>query len=231
VNVDAQKDAAAARAVAEIRSGMTVGLGTGSTAAFAVKRLGARVREGLRIRGVPTSEGTRALAAAEGIPIVSLDDVDMIDVAIDGTDEADGNLDLIKGGGGALLREKVVAGLAKRFIVIADQNKLVPTLGAFPLPVEIVPFARAVVARSAATLGCEPSLRLGRDGRPFVTDNGNHILDCRFGRITDAAAIAARLDATPGVAEHGLFLGMAEILVLGQADGSVREIRRPTATS
>lgn len=226
MSLDAQKDAAAERAVALVKDGMRVGLGTGSTAAFAVRRLGARVRAGLSIRGVPTSESTHALAQAEGIPIASLDDVDALDIAIDGTDEADAGLDLIKGGGGALLREKIVARLSKRFIVIADATKLVPALGAFPLPVEITPFAKSVVARALATLGCTPKLRMTRDGKTFVTDNGNQILDCHFGRIDDPLRVAAFLDALPGVVEHGLFLGMTELLLLGQPDGSVREMRR-----
>jgi ribose 5-phosphate isomerase A len=227
-NPDAQKDAAAAHAVELVTDGMLVGLGTGSTAAFAVKRLGAKVRAGLRIRGVPTSEATRRLASAEGIPLATLDEIDHLDLAIDGADEADHALRLIKGGGGALLREKVVARLARRFIVIADASKLVAELGAFPLPVEVVPFARSVVAREIEEFGGSPSLRITAKGEPFVTDNGNHILDCRFGRITDPDLVAARFDGIPGIADHGLFLGMAEMLVIGQADGGTRILTAPS---
>lgn len=221
--IESQKDAAAARAVALVEDGMLVGLGTGSTAAFAVKRLGAQVRAGLRIRGVPTSEVTRRLATAEGIPLATLDEVDHLDIAIDGADEADSRLRLIKGGGGALLREKVIARLARRFVVIADASKLVDVIGAFPLPVEVVPFAKGAVAREVASLGCEPVVRTGKGG-PFVTDNGNWVLDCRFGRIPDPERVASALDAIPGIADHGLFLGMAERLFIGLPDGGTRVI-------
>jgi ribose 5-phosphate isomerase A len=223
--VDAQKDAAAARAVEMVADGMLVGLGTGSTAGHAVRRLGAKVRAGLRIRGVPTSEATRRLAEAEGIPLAPLDEVEALDVAIDGADEADRELTLIKGGGGALLREKVIARLARKFIVIADASKLVETLGAFPLPVEVVPFARSAVAREIAGFGSKPSLRIGADGKPFVTDNGNHVLDCRFGRIDDPDSVAMRLDAIPGVVDHGLFLGMTDMLILGEPGGGTRVLQ------
>jgi ribose 5-phosphate isomerase A len=224
---DAGKDAAAARAVEMVADGMIVGLGTGSTAAFAVRRLGARVRSGLCIRGVPTSEGTRRLAEAEGIPLVALEDLAVIDVTIDGADEADAELVLIKGGGGALLREKVVARLARRFVVVVDSSKVVSRLGAFPLPVEVVPFARSAVAREFQELGWSPALRLGADGAPFVTDNGNNILDCRMGRIEDPDDVAARMDGIPGVAEHGLFIGMAESLIVGDQGGGTRVLHPP----
>lgn len=226
-SLEAQKDAAAARAVELVEDGMLVGLGTGSTAGFAVRRLGMKVRAGLRIRGVPTSEVTRRLALAEGITLANLDEIERLDLAIDGADEADHALCLIKGGGGALLRERVVARLARRFIVIADASKLVAELGAFPLPVEVVPFARSVVAREIEEFGGSPSLRMTAKGEPFVTDNGNNILDCRFGRITDPDLVAARFDGIPGIADHGLFLGMAAMLVIGQADGGTRVLTPP----
>jgi ribose 5-phosphate isomerase A len=230
--VDAQKDAAAARAVEMVSDGMLVGLGTGSTAAFAVRRLGARARSGLKIRGVPTSEATRRLAEAEGIPLLTLDEVTSLDVAIDGADEADRELVLIKGGGGALLREKVIARLARKFIVIADASKLVDKLGAFPLPVEVVPFACSAVAREIEGMRSKPSLRLGPGGQPFVTDNGNHVLDCRFGTIDDPDSVAMRLDAIPGVVDHGLFLGLTDTLILGETGGGTRvlqaSVRRET---
>jgi ribose 5-phosphate isomerase A len=225
--VEAQKDAAAAAAVALVADGMLVGLGTGSTAAWAVRRLGARVRAGLRVRCVPTSEATKCLAEAEGITLATLDDVDVLDLAIDGTDEVDQDLVLIKGGGGALLREKVVARMARRFVVIADSSKLVDAVGRFPLPVEVVPFARGAVAREIEGLGAETSQRRSSDGTPIRTDNGNEILDCRFGRIGDPDLIAARLDGIPGVVEHGLFIRMAETLILGEPGGATREIVAP----
>jgi ribose 5-phosphate isomerase A len=225
---EAQKDAAAARAVELVLDGMLVGLGTGSTAAWAVRRLGAKVRAGLRIRGVPTSEATRKLAETEGIPLLSLDDVDHLDLAIDGADEADHALDLIKGGGGALLREKVIASLARRFVVIADASKLVDRLGAFPLPVEIIPFAKHPVARRIQDLGGKPELRMSPKGGPFVTDNGNWVLDCRFGAIGDAKGLAGKLDGIPGVAEHGLFIGMTERVILGLPGSGTRELTRPS---
>jgi ribose 5-phosphate isomerase A len=228
--IEAEKDAAAERAVELVEDGMVLGLGTGSTAAYAVKRIGARVRAGLSVRGVPTSEATRHLAEAEGIPMVRLEDVESLDLAIDGADEADHRLNLVKGGGGALLREKVVARMAARFVVIADSSKLVPALGRFPLPVEVVPFARSAVAREIRALGCAVALRTARDGGPFVTDNGNNILDCSFGRIGDPELVAARLDEIPGIAEHGLFLGMTAMLVIGEPGGGTRSLRPAAAT-
>jgi ribose 5-phosphate isomerase A len=225
--IDAEKDAAAARAVELVASGMTVGLGTGSTASFAVRRLGARVRGGLRVSCVPTSEGTRRLAEAEGIPLVGLENLASIDLAIDGADEADADLVLVKGGGGALLREKVVARLARQFVVIVDARKLVRQIGAFPLPVEVVPFARAAVARELGDLGWAPSLRVSSQGTPFLTDNGNDVLDCRLGAIADPDGVAATLDRIPGVVEHGLFIAMTDLLIVGGQDGVARVLRPP----
>lgn len=216
--IEAEKRHAGERAALFVEDGMTVGLGTGSTAVHAVRALGARVRAGLRIRGVPTSEATRILAEAEGIPLAPLDDVERLDVAIDGADEIDSDLNLTKGGGGALLREKVVASLATTFVVIADAQKLVPRLGAFALPVEVVPFAVPTVARAIRRLGGEPTRR-AKGGAPYVTDNGLAIFDCRFGRIEDPPALARALDAVVGVAEHGLFCGMTTYAVVGRRTG------------
>jgi ribose 5-phosphate isomerase A len=216
--IDAEKRRAGERAAEFVFDGMQIGLGTGSTAFHAVKALGARVRAGLKIRGVPTSEATRRLAEAEGVPLATLDEVVRLDVVIDGADEIDSDLNLTKGGGGALLREKVVASLAGLFVVIADAQKLVRRLGAFPLPVEVVPFAAPVVARAIERLGGKPALRL-KDGAPFVTDNGLRILDCAFGTIEDPPALARELDRLPGVAEHGLFCGMASLAIVGRRYG------------
>ena len=194
---------------------MTVGLGTGSTAAHAIRSLGRRVGQGLAVRGVPTSEASAALARAEGIPLVDLNEVERVHLAIDGADEVDRAKRCIKGGGGALLREKIVASAADRLVLVVDSGKMVERLGAFPLPVEVVPFAREQVRREMLALGASVDLRAGMDG-PFVTDEGNHILDCRFGEIADAAALAARLDAVPGIVEHGLFIDMADDVIVGR---------------
>jgi ribose 5-phosphate isomerase A len=183
--------------------------------------LGQRVRQGLRVRGVPTSEASRQLAQREGIPIVSFDEVSRLDLTIDGADEVDPQLNLIKGGGGALLREKIVASLSLRVVIVADWHKHVPQLGAFPLPVEVVPFAWRPLAQRLGDLGASPVLRSGGDGRPFVTDEGNYILDCAFGRIDDPAALSARLDAMPGVVDHGLFVGLADTVIVGRGDETV----------
>ncbi|HYC76642.1 MAG TPA: ribose-5-phosphate isomerase RpiA [Planctomycetota bacterium] len=218
--VEAQKRLAARRAVEFVEDGMLLGLGTGSTAAYAVGALAERLRGGLKLEGaVPTSEATRAQAERLGIPLKRLADVARLHLAIDGADEVDPHLNLVKGGGGALLREKVVESLAERFIVVVDASKLAPKLGGFPLPVEVAPFAAEVVARAVERLGGKPRLRLARDGGPFLTDNGFHLLDCDFGRIDDPPALAAKLDAQPGVAEHGLFCGMASLVVVGRRYG------------
>jgi ribose 5-phosphate isomerase A len=218
-DVEREKAVAAAKAVEFVKDGMRVGLGTGSTAAYAVKLLGERVSKGLSIVGVPTSERTRELAVRLGIPLGDFAKSQELDVAIDGADEADRGLRLIKGGGGALLREKIVASAARRFVVIADSTKLVDRLGRFPLPVEVVKFAAPIVARRLAALGAEPRLRALPGGAPFVTDEGNHILDAAFGEIADPEAVARALDGTPGVVDHGLFLGMTHTLVVGRGEG------------
>jgi len=217
-DLDREKSVAAAHAVALVKDGMRVGLGTGSTAAFAVRMLGERVKQGLSIVGVPTSERTRELAAELGIPLTDFSKTEELDIAIDGADEADRSLRLIKGGGGALLREKIVASATKRFVVIADSTKLVGRLGKFPLPVEVVKFAAPLVARKLRQLGAEPRLRTNAAGAPFVTDEQNHILDARFGAIADPEAVARALAETPGVVDHGLFLGMTQTLVIGRGD-------------
>ena len=197
---------------------MTVGLGTGSTAAHAIRLIGARVREGMVLRGVPTSEQSAALARTEGIPLVDLNEVERVHLAIDGADEVDGGKRCIKGGGGALLREKIVACAADRLVVIVDSGKTVEHLGAFPLPVEAIPFAREQVRRHIVALGASAELRADGAG-PFITDEGNHILDCRFGKIDDACGLAAQLSVIPGIVEHGLFIGMADDVIVGR-DGT-----------
>lgn len=220
-----EKELAAQRAIALVQDGMTLGLGSGSTANIAVRLLGERVRnEGLRVRGVPTSLLTAALAAEVGLELVDLNDVSRVHLTIDGADEIGPGLALIKGGGGALLREKIVAAASDMVVIIADSTKLVPVLGAFPLPVESVPFGRAFVARRLAALGLNPQLRLTRDQSPYQTDQGNDIFDCHAQVIRDPEAIARQLSAIPGLVEHGLFLGLAQRALIG-VSGEVRELR------
>jgi ribose 5-phosphate isomerase A len=219
-----EKEAAGRAAAKLVRDSDIVGLGTGSTAYFAVVALGERVKAGLKIIGIPTSVRTSDLARAVGIPLTTLDEHPEIDITIDGADEVDPKLNLIKGGGGALTREKVIATASKKMVVVADSGKLVPVLGKFPLPVEVIAFARTVVEKKIVSLGGSPKLRVKADGSPFVTDNGNQILDCGFGKIADPPALARELSGTPGLVEHGLFIGLAKLVVVGRGD-SVDEIR------
>jgi ribose 5-phosphate isomerase A len=227
LSADDLKRAAAERAAALVAAGMQLGLGTGSTAAHFVAALGERVRQGLNIVGVPTSEATRDQAEQEGIPLTTLDDTPELDLTVDGADEIDDELQLIKGGGGALLREKIVAAASRRMIVIADGSKWVMRLGRFPLPIEVVPFGlrtteRAVQA-AVRSAGLEGDLRLRRagNGEPFVTDGGHYILDAHLGHIDHPRALAAALAAVPGVVEHGLFLGLATGAILATETGLV----------
>jgi ribose 5-phosphate isomerase A len=220
-----EKEAAARASLRFVRDGDIVGLGTGSTAAYAIQLLGERVKAGLKIRGIATSVRSQELAASLGIPLTTFDEYQQLDVAIDGADEIDSQLCLIKGGGGALLREKVVASAARQFVVIADSSKQVPVLGKFPLPVEVIPFAEALVAKNIAALGAAVSLRKSPDGKPYTTDEGHHILDCNFGKIPDPPAVARLLSDMPGVVEHGLFVGMATVALIGKGK-EVAELRR-----
>jgi ribose 5-phosphate isomerase A len=224
-NANSQEKEAAGRAAAKlVRDGDVVGLGTGSTAYFAVLAIGERVKAGLKIIGIPTSIRTADLARTLGIPLTTLDEHPEIDITIDGADEVDPKLNLIKGGGGALLREKVVASVTKKMIVVADSGKIVATLGKFPLPVEVISFARTVVEKKIVSLGATPKLRTKPDGSPYLTDNGNQILDCSFGTIADPAALARELNGMPGVVEHGLFIGLAKLVLVGRGD-CVEELR------
>jgi ribose 5-phosphate isomerase A len=230
-DANALKRAAAARALDYVRDGMKLGLGTGSTAEAFLDLLAERVRSGLKVTGTPTSERTRERASALSIPVAELDALAPLDLVIDGADEADHNLDLIKGGGGALLREKIVAASSSRMVVIADESKLVRRLGAFALPVEVIAFGHrttaariAAVARALGYAQMMPRLRL-KDGQPFRTDSGNVIYDCPFHEIADAPALAAALSVITGVVEHGLFVGLASHLVIAGASG-IRVIER-----
>ena len=221
------KQQAAERALELVEDGMTVGLGTGSTAARFVELVGRRVKEGLKVRCVPTSEATRAQAERLGIPLISLDQHPFLDLTVDGADELDNELRLIKGGGGALLFEKIVATASGRMVVIADASKRVAKLGKYPLPVEVVRFGlaatRNMVEVLAADVGCrgEINLRMTPDGQPFVSDSGNLILDCAFGGIVDPEALDEALKLIPGVIENGLFLGIADAAIVAGADGVV----------
>lgn len=227
----ALKRAAAAKALEHVVDGMKLGLGTGSTAEAFLDLLAPRVRGGIKVIGVATSERTAQKARALGIPLAGLDELSPLDLTIDGTDEADRNLDLIKGGGGALLKEKIVAASSKRVVIIADESKLVARLGNFPLPVEVVEFGHAStaqrLARALADAGYPkvvPALRR-KDSEPFRTDSGNLIFDCALGAITNAPKLAALLSSVPGVVEHGLFIGLATTLVIAHP-GEVERIER-----
>lgn len=225
MQVNIAKKAAAEQAATYVRPGMTVGLGTGSTAYYAIMRIGEMVRGGLDIKAVATSEESEELARAQEITIIPFGEVQKIDVDIDGADEADAQLRLIKGGGGALLREKIVAAASDRMIIIADEGKVVQQLGQFPLPVEIIPFAWELTFRKLEQLHARPVLRK-KEGQLFITDNGNYIADCHYERIADPEALHAQLNDIPGVVENGLFIGMADLLIVGREDGAVREISR-----
>ena len=218
----------AAIAAAEmVEGGMAVGLGTGRAAAMFVRALARRVESGLEVRGVPTSRRTEELAIELGVPLASLDEIGAIDIDVDGADEVDPSLDLIKGHGGALLRERVVASISKKFVILVGEEKIVPRLGArMSVPVEIVPFAAPVSKRKLEALGARVCLRLDGNGRPFVSDNGNHILDAKFESIENASDLERRIDALPGVVDNGLFIAMAH-LVLVQSESGFRRLSRP----
>lgn len=216
-------------ALGHVADGMRLGIGTGSTADEFVRLLAARVKDGLSVVGVPTSERTAALCRDLGVPLTTLDETPQLDLTVDGADEIDPQLTLIKGGGGALLREKIVAAASQRMVVIADSSKLVDTLGRFPLPIEVNRFglrATEIAIREAAgALGLAGALTLRvTDGTPFVTDGGHFIIDASFGRIPDTRALSQALHTIPGVVEHGLFLGLADTAIIADADG-VKTVR------
>ncbi len=222
---DLEKEAAARASLRFIRDGQVVGLGTGSTAALFIQLLGEQVKSGLRIRGIPTSVRSRELASSLGIPLTTLDQCQEIDVTVDGADEVDPELRLIKGGGGALLREKIVASATKRLVIVADATKRVAVLGKFPLPVEVIQFAQALVTKRIAALGAQVTVRMQDSGEPYVTDENNHILDCNFGQIPDADGLARQLSDMPGVVEHGLFIGMASTVLVAKGS-EITELHR-----
>ncbi len=229
--MDALKRQAAAKALEQVQGGMQLGLGTGSTARHFVDLLGEKVAQGMKVVGVPTSEATRIQAEQCRIPLTTLDAIDRLDLTVDGADEVDGALNLIKGGGGALLREKIVAAASDRMIVIADETKWVDVLGRFPLPVEVIPFGLAATQRMMAKAFAESGvsgqmvLRKGKDGHVFVTDGGHWIIDAHLGQIADAPRLAGLLNPIPGVVEHGLFIGLATTTILAGAQG-IRVVAR-----
>jgi ribose 5-phosphate isomerase A len=220
---DRRKREAAERALQLVKPGMKLGLGSGSTARQFVDLVGERVKAGLHVRCVATSAGTATQAKALGIPLGTLDDIPELDLTVDGADEVDPKLNLIKGGGGALLREKIVASASKRMVVIADSTKLVPRLGAFPLPIEVVPFGLAAtrrhIERAFAQLGLAGPIHLRGGSSPFVTDGGHYILDCSLGAIAEPEELSQILSPIPGVVEHGLFIGLARAAIIAGAEG------------
>ncbi len=222
---DQEKEAAARASLKYVKDGQVVGLGTGSTAAYFIRLLGEQVKNGLRVRGIPTSVRSKELAESLGIPLTTLDECQEIDVTVDGADEVDPKLRLIKGGGGALLREKIVASATRQQVIVADATKQVQHLGKFPLPVEVIKFAQALVAKRIAALGADVQLRSGPGGKPYLTDENNHILDCRFGEIRDPEGLALELSSMPGVVEHGLFIGMASVALFARGSEIV-ELQR-----
>jgi ribose 5-phosphate isomerase A len=220
----------AERALAQIEEGFAVGLGTGRAATLFVKALGQKVQQGLSIRGVPTSDATAGLARELGIPLTTLDEIGELDITFDGADEVAPDLNLIKGYGGALVREKIVAASSKRLVILVGPEKVVKALGEHgKLPVEVVPFGLSLARRKLAALGCPAVLRLGPGGSPYVTDNGNPILDCKVGPIADAAGLERAILGIPGVVGTGLFIGMAETVLIQDEDGTVTELHRPIA--
>ncbi|KAB8126178.1 ribose-5-phosphate isomerase RpiA [Gracilibacillus oryzae] len=216
-NSDQLKHNVAKEAVKYVKDGMKLGLGSGSTMYFFMKELGERVSNGLKVIGIPTSNKTAEWAKEFNVPLADFSQIQELDLAIDGADEVDPNLQLIKGGGGALLREKVVAAAAKEFLVIADESKVVENLGKFPLPIEVIPFGWEVTANKITALGCELALRKVND-QIYITDNGNYILDCKFGRIQDPEKLNRELQSIVGIVENGLFINIASKVLISNPE-------------
>jgi ribose 5-phosphate isomerase A len=220
------KKIAAGKAIEYIRNGMTLGLGTGSTAYWAIQGIGELVKNGLSVKAIATSVQSESLAREWGIPIVAFSEIDHVDITIDGADEVDEGLSLIKGGGGALLREKIVASATRFYIIIVDESKLVQYLGKFPLPVEIAPFAWELTQRRLRELGGNPRMRMAGD-QPFLTDNQHYILDCDFGLIKNPAQLHEQVSGITGVMEDGFFINMADIVIAGSPGGDTRILKKP----
>jgi len=222
--VISEKQRSAEAACEYVKDGMIVGLGTGSTAEFAVKKIGELVRNGLSIRGIPTSDATKILAEEEGIPLIDFSETMFIDLTIDGADEIDANLNMIKGGGAALLREKIVASASREEIIIVSGSKLVQHLGAFPLPVEVIPFGWQVVFNQLESLQGNPELRL-KQGQPSVTDQGNFIVDCHFRKIENPEQLEQHLNMIPGVVENGLFINLCTRMIMADGENIIIKTR------
>jgi len=222
--VISEKQRSAEGACEYVKDGMIVGLGTGSTAEFAVKKIGELVRNGLSIRGIPTSDSTKILAESEGIPLIDFSETMFIDLTIDGADEIDANLNMIKGGGAALLREKIVASASREEIIIVSVSKLVQQLGAFPLPVEVIPFGWQVVFNQLESLQGNPELRL-KQGQPSVTDQGNFIVDCHFRKIENPEQLEQHLNMIPGVVENGLFINLCTRMIMADGENIIIKTR------
>ena len=218
-----EKRIAAKRAVDYVHDGMIVGLGTGTTAYWAIKKVALKVHEGLNIKAIATSIQSEELARKLGISLISFSDIDEIDITIDGADEVDYNFNLIKGGGGALLREKIVAAASKQLVIVVDQSKLVNRLGLFPLPVEIVKFGNEVTMKNLSKLQCKAKLRM-KNEKVFVTDNGNYIVDCHFDSIENPKELHNKINLIPGVVDNGLFVDMADKVIVGYQNGEVKEL-------
>jgi len=222
--VISEKQRSAEAACEYVKDGMIVGLGTGSTAEVAVKKIGELVRNGLSIRGIPTSDSTKILAESEGIPLIDFSETMFIDLTIDGADEIDANLNMIKGGGAALLREKIVASASREEIIIVSVSKLVQQLGAFPLPVEVIPFGWQVVFNQLESLQGNPELRL-KQGQPSVTDQGNFIVDCHFRKIENPEQLEQHLNMIPGVVENGLFINLCTRMIMADGENIIIKTR------
>lgn len=209
-----------------VQPGMTIGIGSGSTASHFIRALAYRIRDGLVCKGVPTSQRTVALATELNIPLITLDEADEIQLAIDGADEVSEQLNLVKGGGGALLQEKMVADTAQQFVVIAHDEKLHKNLGSFPLPVEVVPYGWQQVKKKIERTGCKKVLLRMKNDKPFITDHGHYILDCEYDEILYPATLHSKLNNLPGVVENGMFINMADMAMIGHADGTITEMVR-----
>lgn len=226
LNLNQEKQIAARESLRFINDGDIVGLGTGSTVYYTLQFLAERVHQGLKILGIATSKQTEKIAEELDIPLTTLDQHQDIDVDIDGADEIDPQMSLIKGGGGAFLREKIVASAAKKLVIVADSTKQVSILGKAPLPVEVVPFAQALVAKELRALGAVVNLRQNKNSETLVTDEGHHILDCTFGQIDDPHSLALQLEEIPGVVGHGLFIGMADVVLIGKGDTVIELLKK-----
>lgn len=213
-------------AVNLIKSGFVTGIGTGSTVYYFIQALAKKVKDGLDIKATVTSKQSARLAQELGISLIDLNDINYIDITVDGADEVDDQLQLIKGGGGALLQEKMVAAASNKLVIITDEKKVVPQLGKFPLPVEIIPYGWKQTQKHIANLSCNKIILREAEGKPFITDHGHYILDCHFEKIDNASLLSKKLNAIPGVVENGLFIDMASAVIVARSDGSIQTLAK-----